>query len=75
MEIKEDKLLLGVRLEGKGLQVFENVLIDTGAAFTVVPQVISDFLELETNRAFPKAILTITKPFSLQAPAKFICVR
>lgn len=37
MEIKESKLLISVRLEGERLRVFEEALIDTGAAFTVMP--------------------------------------
>jgi len=44
-------------------------LIDTGAAFTVIPPVIADFLELETNRAFPKAIL-VTASGLIEAPLK-----
>lgn len=44
-------------------------MIDTGAAFTVIPPVIADFLELETNRAFPKAIL-VTASGLIEAPLK-----
>ena len=57
MEIEEGKLLARVRLEGKRFRVYEDALIDTGAAFTVIPPATADFLALETNRAFPKAVL------------------
>ncbi len=53
-EIREGRLLTRVRLEGKRFRVFEDALIDTGAAFTVVHPVVADFLELEVNREFPK---------------------
>lgn len=71
MKISEGKLLARVRLEGRRLRVFEDALIDTGAAFTVIPPVISDFLELETNRAFPKAIL-VTASGLIETPVKIL---
>jgi len=71
MEIKEGKLLTRVKLESKIFRVFEDALIDTGAAFTVIPPVISDFLELETNRAFPKAML-VTASGLIEAPVKIL---
>ena len=71
MEIREGKLLVRVRLEGKRFRVFEDALIDTGAAFTVIPPVIADFLELETNRAFPKAML-VTASGLIEAPVKIL---
>ena len=49
MEIRERKLISRAKLEGKKLHVLEIVLIDTGAAFTVLPPEIDDFLELEVN--------------------------
>ncbi len=71
MEIEEGKLLARVRLEGKRLRVYEDALIDTGAAFTVIPPVIADFLELETKKAFPKAIL-ITASGLIEVPVKIL---
>lgn len=69
MEIREGRLLTRVGLEGKRFRVFEDALIDTGAAFTVIPPAISDFLELETNRAFPRAML-VTASGIIEAPVK-----
>ncbi|MCP8315606.1 MAG: retroviral-like aspartic protease family protein [archaeon] len=71
MEIKEGRLLTRVRLEGKRFRVLEDALIDTGAAFTVIPPVISDFLELETSKAFPKAVL-VTASGLIEAPVKIL---
>ena len=71
MKINEGKLVLKVRLEGKRFKVFEDALIDTGAALTVIPPVISDFLKLETNRAFPKATL-VTASGLIEAPVKIL---
>jgi len=51
--------------------VFEDALIDTGAAFTVIPPVIADFLELETDSAFPKAML-VTASGLIEAPVKIL---
>jgi len=50
MEITERKLVSRAKLKGKRLHVLEDVLIDMGAAFTVLPPEIADFLELEVNR-------------------------
>ncbi|MFQ6094769.1 MAG: TIGR02281 family clan AA aspartic protease [Candidatus Bathyarchaeia archaeon] len=71
MEIREGKLLMRAKLEGKTHRVFEDALIDTGAAFTVIPPVMADFLELETNKAFPKATL-VTASGLIEAPVKII---
>jgi clan AA aspartic protease (TIGR02281 family) len=71
MVITEGKLLVRVKLEGKRFRVFEDALIDSGAAFTVIPPVVADFLELETNRAFPKAML-ITASGLIEAPVKIL---
>jgi len=71
MEIKEGRLLLSVRLEGKRFRVFEDALVDTGAAFTVIPPVVADFLELETDRVFPRAML-ITASGLIEAPVKIL---
>ena len=69
MEIKEGKLLLSIRLEGKRFRVLEDALIDTGAAFTVIPPVIADFLELEADTALPKARL-VTASGLLEPPVR-----
>ncbi|MFB0522820.1 MAG: TIGR02281 family clan AA aspartic protease [Candidatus Bathyarchaeia archaeon] len=71
MEIREGRLLTRVGLKGKRFRVFEDALIDTGAAFTVIPPVVSDFLELETNRALPKAML-VTASGLIEAPIKIL---
>jgi len=57
MLIRERKLVCRVGLFGKRLRVFEDALIDTGAAFTVIPPEVADFLELETDRNLPKVRL------------------
>ena len=46
MKIEANRLVLKVQLWGKGF-VEEDALIDTGAAFSVIPPEIDDFLELE----------------------------
>jgi predicted aspartyl protease len=69
MEIQEGRLLTRVGLEGKKFRTFEDALIDTGSAFTVIPPAISDFLELERNRAFPRAML-VTASGIIEAPVK-----
>lgn len=71
MDIREGRLLARVRLEGRRFRVFEDALIDTGAAFTVVPPATSDFLELVTNRAFPKAML-VTASGLIETPVKIL---
>jgi len=57
MKIRARRLLVKVRLVGKKMSVFEDALIDTGAAFTVVPPEIADLLELELNGDYPRATL------------------
>ena len=46
MKIEENKLVVKAQLLGKRF-VEEDALIDTGAAFSVIPPEIDDFLELE----------------------------
>ena len=46
MEIVQGRLIVRVKLEGKKFNTFEDALIDTGAAFTVIPAEVADFLEL-----------------------------
>lgn len=57
MRIFEKKLVLRVNLKGKRFRVSEDALLDTGAAFTVLPPEIADFLELEADRGHPRARL------------------
>jgi predicted aspartyl protease len=57
MEIKEGRLITRVKLEGKKFSTFEDALIDTGSAFTVIPPQIADFLELEIHKGSPKVHL------------------
>lgn len=42
MKIQARRLLVRVKLVGKKLSIFENALIDTGAAFTVIPPETAD---------------------------------
>ena len=65
--IKEGKLLVKVKLKGKRFSVFEDALIDIGAAFTVIPPSIAEFLELETDEKMPKATL-VTASGLIEAP-------
>jgi len=58
-------------LERKRFRVFEDALIDTGAAFTVIPPEISDFLELETDKNLPK-IKLITASGLIEVLVKII---
>jgi len=69
--MEKGRLLVRVRLEGKRFRVLEDALIDTGAAFTVIPPATADFLELEVNRSLPKAIL-VTASGLIEAPVKVI---
>jgi len=71
MVISGDRLLTRVRLEGKKYRVSEDALIDSGAAFTVIPPVVADFLELETDRALQKAML-VTASGLIEAPIKIL---
>lgn len=63
--------LLLVRLAGKRFHVFEDALIDTGAAFTVLPPEVADFLELETDRNFPRARL-VTASGLIETPVRVL---
>jgi len=57
MKIQARKLLVKAKLIGRKFSVFEDVIIDTGAAFTVIPPETADYLELELNKDYPKATL------------------
>jgi len=71
MRIKEKKLISRVKLIGKRFHVYEDALIDTGAAFTVIPPEVTDFLELETDRTLPKAKL-VTASGLIEASVKLL---
>jgi predicted aspartyl protease len=60
-----------VRLQGRRFTVFEDALIDTGAAFTVIPPETADFLELETDKDFPKAKL-VTASGIIETPVRIL---
>ena len=55
MKVSERKLVVKVALKGKRFRVSEDALIDTGAAFTVIPPELADFLELDVDRGYPSA--------------------
>jgi len=71
MEIVARKLIGRVKLQGRGLTVFEDAIIDTGAAFTVVPPETADFLALEADKSFPKAKL-VTASGIIETPVKLL---
>jgi predicted aspartyl protease len=71
MKIVERKLISRVKLQGRRFTVFEDALMDTGAAFTVVPPETADYLELRTDRDFPKAKL-VTASGIIEAPVKVL---
>jgi predicted aspartyl protease len=71
MEIIARKLISRVRLQGRRFTVFEDALIDTGAAFTVIPPETADFLELETDKDFPKAKL-VTASGIIETPVRIL---
>ena len=51
--------------------VLEDALIDTGAAFTVIPPEIADLLELEVNKDRPRARL-VTASGIIETPVKVL---
>lgn len=71
MEIVERKLISRVKLQGKRYTVFEDGLIDTGAAFTVVPPETAEFLELEIDKRLPKAKL-VTASGIIETPVRVL---
>ena len=71
MKIEGRRLLVRVRLVGRTVSVFENAIVDTGAAFTVVPPEIADFLELEVNREYPRATL-VTASGVIETPVRIL---
>jgi predicted aspartyl protease len=71
MEIEERRLILRVKLGGRRFHVFEDALIDTGAAFTVLPPETADLLELVVNKEFPRARL-VTASGIIETPVKVL---
>ncbi|MEM2105883.1 MAG: retropepsin-like aspartic protease [Candidatus Bathyarchaeia archaeon] len=71
MKIEARRLLVRVRLIGRKISVIENAIIDTGAAFTVIPPEIADFLELEVNREYPRATL-VTASGIIETPVRIL---
>jgi len=69
MDIVERKLITRVKLQGKKSSVHEDALIDTGAAFTVLPPETADFLELEIDKNLPKTRL-VTASGIIETPVK-----
>jgi len=56
MEISDSKLIVKVRM-GREKFMWEDALIDTGSAFTVIPPEIDDFLELKPHEEMQKVRL------------------
>jgi len=71
MKIEARRFLVRVRLVGRTVSVFENAIVDNGAAFTVVPPEIADFLELEVNREYPRATL-VTASGVIETPVRIL---
>lgn len=57
MKIEENRLVVKVQLWGKKF-VQEDALIDTGAAFSVIPPEIDDFLDLEYHEISKATLVT-----------------
>jgi clan AA aspartic protease (TIGR02281 family) len=71
MKIVARKLISRVKLQGRRFTVFEDALIDTGAAYTVLPPETAEFLELEINKDFPKAKL-VTASGIIETPVRVL---
>jgi len=71
MEILARKLLVKAKLTGRKFSVSEAAIIDTGAAFIVIPPETADFLELELNKDYPKATL-VTASGIIETPVKIV---
>lgn len=68
--IREGKLVVRVRLEGRKTSVLEDALVDTGSTFTVLPPEIVERLELEPFRE-PKVRLTTASGF-IEVPVRVL---
>jgi predicted aspartyl protease len=71
MKIVARKLISRVKLQGRRFTVFEDALMDTGAAFTVVPPETAEFLELKIDKDFPKAKL-VTASGIIETPVRVL---
>jgi len=71
MKIQARKLLVKAKLIGRKFSVSEDALMDTGAAFTVIPPETADYLELELNKDYPKATL-VTASGIIETPVKIL---
>lgn len=60
-----------MKLQGKRYTVFEDALIDTGTAFTVIPPETAEFLELKIDERFPKATL-VTASGIIETPVRVL---
>lgn len=70
MKIHARKLLVKARLIGRKFSVAEDALMDTGAAFTVIPPETADYLELELKEDYPKATL-VTASGIIETQSRF----
>jgi len=71
MKIQARKLLVKAKLIGRKFSVSEDTVMDTGAAFTVIPPETADYLELELNEDYPKATL-VTASGIIETPVKIL---
>jgi len=71
MDIVDRKLICRVKLHGKKRSVYEDALVDTGAAFTVIPPETCEFLDLEADNQLPKARL-VTASGIIETPVKIL---
>jgi len=71
MKIQARKLLVKAKLIGRKFSVSEDAVMDTGAAFTVIPPETADYLELELNEDYPKATL-VTASGIIETPVKIL---
>lgn len=71
MKIVARKLISRVKLQGRRFTVFEDALMDTGAAFTVLPPETAEFLELKIDKDFPKAKL-VTASGIIETPVRVL---
>jgi len=58
MKFQDSKLILKVELFGKKSSIIVEALIDTGAAYTLIPPRIANLLELELDKEEPYVMLS-----------------
>ena len=71
MKIEKQRLTVKVELYGEDSSIAVDALIDTGAAFTVIPFGLADFLGLEVDKTRPKVNL-ITASGVIEAPRRIL---